>query len=442
MKTKAKTINKNIEKNVEQIENKESNKVTNEKGKPKSKETKKIKQIEGKQKIENKKEISTEKQQEVKIEEKETKVENTKDENNQKKKTPILKKILITLITLMIIGATTILILFYGPISTFRDWWITTAMTTMSHKYLAEWFFDDETINQVLDKNRIEETDETTDTSLIVIMPNEQEKEEPEEKIEYANEYEKQLLAENLDKEKYNIYAEGEDYRIIKIKGNGYSGYLAAIYDPSKVKVATSKYIGRAGQYLTDMSKDNNAVISINGGGFLDENSKGNGSTPLGIVISNGKVIANNGNTVGGGLIGFDKENKLVIGKMSVEKAKSIGIRDAVTFAPFLIVNGEPVKIRGNGGWGSAPRTVIGQRQDGIVLFLVLDGRRLTMPGATIKDLIEIMQNYGAYNAANLDGGTSSAMTYNHELVNDPVDASGNHRTRQIATSFIFTNDE
>lgn len=365
---------------------------------------------------------------------KNTKKKLEKDTKIKKKKMSIGKKILMTLLVVAAIGIILIAILFYGPISTFRDWWITTAMTTMSHKYLAEWFFDEQTINQVLEKNKIEETDKTTDTSLIVIKPN-------EEEIEYENEYEKQLLGKNLDKEENNIYDEGENYRIIKIEGSGYSGYLAAIYDSSKVRVATSKYIGSAGQYLTEISKQNNAVLAINGGGFLDENSKGNGSTPLGIVMSKGKVIANNGNTVGGGLIGFDKDNKLVLGKMSLTKAQSIGIRDAVTFAPFLIVNGESAKIKGNGGWGTAPRTVIGQRQDGIVLFLVLDGRRLTMPGASIKDLIEIMQNYGAYNAANLDGGTSSAMTYNHELINDPVDASGNHRTRHIATAFIFTNE-
>lgn len=365
---------------------------------------------------------------------KNTKEKLEKDTKIKKKKMSIWKKILMTLLVVAAIGIILIAILFYGPISTFRDWWITTAMTTMSHKYLAEWFFDEQTINQVLEKNKIEETDKTTDTSLIVIKPN-------EEEIEYENEYEKQLLGKNLDKEENNIYDEGENYRIIKIEGSGYSGYLAAIYDPSKVRVATSKYIGSAGQYLTEISKQNNAVLAINGGGFLDENSKGNGSTPLGIVMSKGKVIANNGNTVGGGFIGFDKDNKLVLGKMSLTKAQSIGIRDAVTFAPFLIVNGESAKIKGNGGWGTAPRTVIGQRQDGIVLFLVLDGRRLTMPGASIKDLIEIMQNYGAYNAANLDGGTSSAMTYNHELINDPVDASGNHRTRHIATAFIFTNE-
>lgn len=354
-----------------------------------------------------------------------------------KNKLPIWKKMLITLLVLIILGMATVLTLFYGPISTFRDWWITTAMTTMSHQYLAEWFFNQETINEVLAKNQIEETEEITDTSLIII-----EEEEEIEEIEYENEYEKQLFAKNLDKEEYNIHAEGEGYRILEIEGKGYEGYLAVIYDPANVKVATSKYIGRMGQYLTDISKENNAIIAINGGGFLDENGKGNGSTPLGIVMSEEKLIANNNNTVGGGLVGFDKDNKLVIGKMSVEQAKEKGIRDAVTFAPFLIVNGEASKIRGNGGWGTAPRTAIGQRQDGTVLLLVLDGRRLTKPGASIKDLIEIMQNYGAYNAANLDGGTSTAMTYNHELVNDPIDASGNHRTRHIATAFIFTNEE
>lgn len=359
-----------------------------------------------------------------------------------KKKISIWKKILITFLIMFILVITSIIALFYGPISTFRDWWITTAMTTMSHQYLAEWFFDEETINAVLAKNTIEETEETTNTLLITTVKDSEEEKEEQIEESYTNEYEKQILAKNLDKEKYNIYAEGKNYRIIEISEKRYSGYLAVIYDPSKIKVATSKHIGKYGQYLKDISKDNNAIIAINGGGFLDENGKGNGSTPLGIVMSEGKVIANNNNTVGGGLIGFDQENKLVVGKMSLSKAKSLGIRDAVTFAPFLIVNGEPSKIKGNGGWGTAPRTAIGQRQDGIVLFLVLDGRRLTAPGATIKDLIEIMQNYGAYNAANLDGGTSSAMTYNHEIINDPIDSSGNHRTRHIATSFIFTDDD
>lgn len=362
----------------------------------------------------------------------------TQTQTAKKSKTPIWKKLLTTLLIMFILGIMSIMILFYGPIPIFREWWITTAMTTMTHQYLAEWFFDEETIKAVLAKNTIEETEEETDTTLITVVPKPEEEEIVKEE-QFANEYEKQILGKNLDKEEYNIYAEGENYRIIEISGSGCSGYLAVIYDPSKIKVATTKYIGKTGQYLTTMSEENDAVIAINGGGFLDEDSHGNGSSPLGLTIKDGKVISNKGYTTWGGMIGFDQDNKLVLGKYSATKAQQLGIRDAVTFGPYLIVNGEPSKISGNGGWGTAPRSAIGQRQDGIVLFLVLDGRRVTKPGATIKDLIEIMKNYGAYNATNLDGGTSSAMTLNHEIINDPVDASGNHRTRHISTAFILT---
>ena len=106
------------------------------------------------------------------------------------------------------------------------------------------------------------------------------------------------------------------------------------------------------------------------------------------------------------------------------------------------IGNGKASEVLGNGGWGTAPRTVIGQRKDGIVLFLVIDGRTVTKPGADMNDLIEIMQNYGAYNAANLDGGTSSVMVVNGEIINDPIDSTGAHKTRFISTGFILTKED
>ena len=124
---------------------------------------------------------------------------------------------------------------------------------------------------------------------------------------------------------------------------------------------------------------------------------------------------------------------------MTVKQAQEMKVRDGVTFGPFLIINGKKSTILGNGGWGTAPRTAIGQRKDGIVLFLVIDGRTVTKPGANMNDLIEIMENYGAYNAANLDGGTSSAMVVDGDIINDPIDSSGAHRTRFISTGFILT---
>ena len=348
------------------------------------------------------------------------------------KKMKLWKKVIIILCILGIIGLSFGGVLLYGPYNGFRDWWITTAMTTMSHQYLATWIYSDDTIKEVLDRNKVEETDEITNIDLIEIPSVQEEEKEPEE-IVYANEYERAVLEKDPN---------NDDYKIIEIEGDGYSGYLAVIYDASRIQTVTSKYVGTSGQYLTTMAKDNDALIAINGGGFDDPNFSSNGSTPLGITYSKGKLITSYNHTGTGGLIGFTEDNKLVVGKMTVKQAEAMRVRDAVTFGPFLIVNGIPSSIVGNGGWGQAPRTAIGQRRDGIVLFLVIDGRTLTRPGATIKDLIEIMQNYGAYNASNLDGGTSSVMVVDGEIINDPVDSSGAHRTRYIATGWILTKED
>ena len=348
---------------------------------------------------------------------------------NKKNKLKIWQKILITFFILGILGVVSLAVLLYGPYSGFRDWLITTAMTTMSHQYFATWFYDEETIAQVLDRNKVEETNEITDTSMTVVIDSE----EKEEKIEYENEYERQIL----EKDPGN-----DDYKIIEITGKGYSGYMAVIYDPSRIKTVYTKKIGKSGEYLTTMAKDNDALIAINGGGFEDPNFNSNGANPLGITFSNGKLITSKSYNGQGGLIGFTEDDKLVLGKMNVAKAKELKIRDGVTFGPFLIINGKSSNVFGNGGWGTAPRTAIGQRKDGIVLFLVIDGRTLTRPGASMNDLIEIMERYGAYNAANLDGGTSSAMVVNNEIINDPIDSTGAHKTRYISTGFILTKDE
>lgn len=347
---------------------------------------------------------------------------------NKKNKLKIWQKILITFFILGILGVVSLAVLLYGPYSGFRDWLITTAMTTMSHQYFATWFYDDETIAEVLNRNKVEETSEITDTSMTVIIDSDK-----DENIEYANEYERQIL----EKDPGN-----DDYKIIEITGKGYSGYMAVIYDPSRIKTVYTKKLGKSGEYLTTMAKDNDALIAINGGGFDDPNFNSNGASPLGITFSGGKLITSKSYNGQGGLIGFTEDDKLVLGKMNVAKAKELKIRDGVTFGPFLIINGKSSNVFGNGGWGTAPRTAIGQRKDGIVLFLVIDGRTLTRPGASMNDLIEIMERYGAYNAANLDGGTSSAMVVNNEIINDPIDSTGAHKTRYISTGFILTKDE
>ena len=350
---------------------------------------------------------------------------NTLNKGKGKKKRGIFKKIILVLFILFIMGASILGFMLYGPYNGFRDWLITTSMTTMTHQWIAKMFYGDDIISSVMYSNRVDEIDEDTDTEAIetVVVPVKQ----------YANEYERQILEKDPN---------NDDYKIIEITGKGYTGYLAAIYDPSKVHTLVTAKIGKSGQYLTTMAKNANAVVAINGGGFDDPNYNSNGANPLGITYANGKLMTSYSYTNGtGGIIGFNTDDVLVLSsKCTISNAKSLNIRDCVTCGPFLIVNGKASKVVGNGGWGTAPRTAIGQRKDGIVLFLVIDGRMVKRQGADMDDLIEIMERYGAYNAANLDGGTSSAMAVNYELINDPIDSTGAHKTRFIASGFGLIN--
>lgn len=360
------------------------------------------------------------------MEKKDTNVKKSKKVKRAKSEGTFAKILLVVLI-LALIGIMSLLFLLYGPWSGFRDWLITTAMSSMRHQYLATWFYDDKTIQECLNKNKVVEVSGVTDENTIEIVDYDK-----KEEVVYANEYERQIL----EKDENN-----NDYKIIKIDGgNDYEGYMAVIYDPSRIEVATSSYIGRNGEYLTDISKKNNALVAINGGGFIDENNKGSGATPIGITMSKGKLLSNSGGTFG--LIGFNNENKLLLGKITSTQAKQRGIRDCVSFGPYLILNGEKSQIYGNGGWGKAPRTAIGQRADGIVLFLVLDGNRTLGKGATIKDMIEIFERYGAINASNLDGGTSTSMTVKGKTVNNPTNLSGGSGTRPIPSAFILKADD
>lgn len=331
------------------------------------------------------------------------------------------KKILIGLSSFLVTLILGGLFLLYGPLPNFRNWLVTTAMTTMNHQNLAKMFYSNKTIEKILEENKIIEPTQDTDLSIIDTSDI--------TTTIYKDKYEKEILE----------HKKSEKYKMIEISGKNYSGYLVAIYDPSKVSVVTSKNIGTKGQYLVDMAKENKALVAINGGGFIDENGLGTGAEVSGIVIRNGKILNRNRYTRAGGLIGFTKDNKLYLGRVkSAEEAIQLGIRDAVEFGPYLIINGEASKIVGNGGYGLHPRTVIGQRKDGVVLFLVIDGRRVGCMGADMDDLIEIMERYGAYNAANLDGGNSSALIIKNKLINHPINWDEREETRPIATGFML----
>lgn len=343
-------------------------------------------------------EIEKEKsKEEAKVQEK----KQPKKEKENKKKKKDKKKSKKWVITFGILDVLAIVCIFlmYGPISYFRNLWVTSAMTTMTHKYLAYIFFNQEQIDNIMSNNIVIEVEGETNKEEIEF--------EEETPIVYSSPEEEQILKRD----------EGNDvYKVIDIEGDGYKGHMLVVYDPSKIqleKVPNMKY----GRTLDQFINKTGAVAGTNAGGFNYNSYSGYSFT--GTVIIDGQIVADNGSTGwGGGIIGFTNDNVLVLTKTSAYQALNMGIRDAVSFGPFLIVNGVPSQFRGNGGYGIAPRTAIGQRKDGIVLLLVIDGRR---PGHSLGiDMVEltnIMLKYGAYNASNLDGGGSSTFYANGKIL-------------------------
>ena len=324
------------------------------------------------------------------------------------KKASKKKKTLTFLVIFIDICAAICFFLAYGPISYFRDLLVTTAMTTMNHKYFAYVLYSEETVEKILDNNKIIESDVGTDTSAITFNPD-------FSSGTYSSEYERQVLEKD----------EGNDvYKYVDIKGKNWKGYMVVIYDPADVQLVFSKKFGGTGEYISTMAKNNKAYVAMTGSGVY--HTYGNKNT--GTTILNGKVYFK-GRKInkGGGLIGFTKDNVLMLTKDSAKNAIAAGMDRAVEFGPFLVVNGVKSTFKGNGGWGIANRSAIGQRPDGIVLFIVIDGRQSGSVGISMADLADLFQKYGCINAANLDDGGSSALYVKKtpdakgSLVNHPV---------------------
>ena len=225
---------------------------------------------------------------------------------------------------------------------------------------------------------------------------------------------------------------------LIDIADGTVKGKLLIVRDPSRVILGISNNLGRqAGLQLTDLVAKYNGVAGTNAGGFNDENGLGNGGIPQGLLITGSELVwGGRGTTYN--VIGLDRENILHVGRMTGQQALDLGIRDAVSFvthdglASALIINGE-VQTR-NLVSGVNPRTAIGQRDDGAMLLLVLDGRSINTLGATMENVCDIMLRYGAVNAGNLDGGSSSVMVYDGQIINNCASVTG---PRYIPTGFV-----
>ncbi len=289
-----------------------------------------------------------------------------------------------------------------GPSPSARDLLVTTMMETSAAKFIPRLYFSEAEIQNILQKNTVVEGEAQTEAPESFAPP---ETEMPKDTIE-----------------------------VFDVTGSTYMGKMMVVHDPSRVKVASIETFGPEvrGLRVEEFAKKYNAVAAVNGGAFQDTNGVGKGGQPLGLIIRDGKFLLGNASTRVS-IIAFDQENRLLVGRMTGQEAMDRGVRDAVSFGPAFIINGEPLEVSGSGG-GLNPRTVIGQRADGAVLLLVIDGRQAHSLGATYKDCIQVMMDYKAINAANLDGGSSTIMVYQGEVLNSCASMYG---SRAIPTAII-----
>jgi len=331
----------------------------------------------------------------------------------------LLSTLLLTLLALY--GA--LYICFLGPSPSTRDRLTLSLLESSAAKFVPGLYMSAEQVEGIVALNSIVETAAMTDTSLISTF-------KPRSGAAGAADPGGDM---SEDTDEWADYPDG--IRIDRIKGGTYRAYVMLIRDPSRVYVATSSDFksGRPGLKILDVVKREGAIAAINGGGFPDVNGVGLGDLPLGLVFSKGETLWGNEGTVYSSVMGFDENHVFIVGSFSVKTAKEAGIRDALCFGPTLVINGEAVQVRGLGG-GLNPRSAIGQRADGTVILLCVDGRMPSSMGASFSDLIEIMLEYGAINASNLDGGMSSTLVYGNELVNI---CSSLYGPRRIPTFFM-----
>lgn len=323
----------------------------------------------------------------------------------------ILLRLLLLVITTVVLLAGgiygAIYTLNYGPSSSARSLFVNSVLETSALKFLATLVLPADEVATIIAENRVVVGDVVTNPDLIRIP-------EKQEEAEISTEKELEL---------------------VNVSGLTYKGIMMIVKDPSRVYVGTCKNINKPsldGEKLGAIMKREDAVAGINGGGFSDEGGKGTGSIPLGFVFSKGQYF-NGSDTEKELLIGFDTNDKLIVGEMTAKEARELGIRDALSFGPALIINGVPVDFTGQSS-GLNPRTAIGQRADGAVLLLVIDGRQANSLGARYSDLMEVMLEFGAVNAANLDGGSSSQMIYKGERISNLSIMTGD---RELPTCFL-----
>lgn len=313
----------------------------------------------------------------------------------------VLLTVLLTLVLLLILCYSILKLICGNTSPAAKSMFVSTVLESGQMKFLASICLSPSEIQELVNKNTMATLSQEVNAGMIDIS---------------------ETTNENKD-----------EIEVVEINGRTFFATMIIVKDPSRVSLATIYPWKAKGVTLDKLVDDNDAIAGINAG--IYDSTNNTGGRPYGVVVSGGEIQYNEPQQLTGlVLIGLTEDNILQIIDISdkskndiVKLVEELKIRDATTFQEEssdknnhfvqLIINGEARDMQGAGS-GLNPRTAIGQCADGSLLLLVTDGRGTSGHlGASASDLIGIMKEYGAVNAANLDGGSSSCMYYEGEYV-------------------------
>lgn len=327
-----------------------------------------------------------------------------------KKKKKFRIKLLIAFIVFEIVftAITGPFFLLYGPFETAKKTFVGTAMSSMHYQWLATSFMSQDRIDSILGTNQ--------DISPLA-------------------------SSENMVKLSTIKDDSIKSYPITGIDGAKFNGYVIEVTDPTRVKVGVSSKLKIVGEKTSEIAENYDAIAAINGGAFTDDpNSEKwtqNGGMPTGLIMKDGESIFNdftNLNKKEPTTI-ITKKGFLRVGNFSVNEINEMDdVSEALTFGPVLISGGLKVSQLKEGG--TSPKTLLGQKNDGTMVLVVLDSNTDTRFCASTKEAQNVMYKLGCVTAINLDGGKSTTMYYDGEVINNPSNPTGE---RTIASGFIVT---
>jgi exopolysaccharide biosynthesis protein len=332
-----------------------------------------------------------------------------------------LRFLLLVLITVLVLGAVVlgaIYVTVRGESDAARNYFVHSVKETSAIGFLADIFLSPEEVDAIMNPPKVE-LEVETDVSLVAISQPEPQPDGPQaDAWGYVDE-------------------DGDGLILVPIKGGSYTGYMLIVLDPSRVVLGCDpKSIGSRGYTVQQYVEREDAVAGINGGGFADEGGRGDGSMPDTLIVHEG-VSYCGGVGVGTGFVGIDDQYILHVGFRSSADVEARHIQEGCGYGPVLVVNGQMMPEE-NLASGLNPRTAIGQRSDGAILMLVIEGRQPSRLGASYLDEAELMLRFGAVNACNMDGGSSTMMWYNGEYVNNSASVIG---IRPLPTSWIVLKE-